>query len=87
MYNNIDDNRKKLLYNIKKINNYSCYKNIFKFIINNKIKYKKSNNYIIFNTLDLNENDINYINKIIQKYEYNNQNIKKIFEEKINNFT
>jgi len=86
MYNNIDDNRKKLLYNINKINNNSCYKNIFRFIINNNIKYKKSNNYIIFNTLDLNDNHIILIDKIIKKYEYNNQNIKKIFENKIKTF-
>jgi len=85
MYNNIDDNRKKLLYNINKINNSSCYKNIFKFIVNNNIKYNKSNNYIIFNTIDLNDNQISIINNIIKKYEYNNQNIKKIFETKINN--
>jgi hypothetical protein len=85
MYNIIDDNRKKLLYNINKINNTYCYKNIFKYIVNNNIKYNKSNNYIIFNTLDLNENHIIIINNIINKYEYNNQNIKKIFENKINN--
>ena len=85
MYKSIDDNKKKLIYNINKINNSSCYKNIFKFIVNNNIKYNKSNNYIIFNTNDLNDNQILIINNIIKKYEYNNQNIQKNFETKINN--
>ena len=64
------------LNNLNSINNiYEYYKKIFKLIFIKKINYIIKNNGVIFNILDIDDNTINIIDKIMTKYECNQQSL------------